>query len=326
MYPIVDLNGCLLSYLDSVPGAHASRIEDIGCALPHLIAGNVKIQVLAVYAGGEPDSAALAWRQVERFLSLLREEKRLRLVNDPARCLYAEDVGVVLAIENATCLCGEGESLGAGLARFDRMLEAAGRVLYLTLTRQAENRFGGGSDTRVGLKDDGRALLEYMSGRGVAVDLAHASEALACDVLEHVDRKGLSIPVLASHSNFRAVWNHPSNLVDPVAREVIRRGGLIGLNLLRAFLHPDDSSALSRHAEHGLALGGEAALALGSDFFYSRGHPDRSRAPFYFPEHEDAGKYQSIVGSLEERIGRTRCEALAFANAVRFMRRIWDGR
>jgi microsomal dipeptidase-like Zn-dependent dipeptidase len=324
LYPIVDLNGCLLHYLDTVQGADPSRVDDIGCSVPHLLAGNVKIQVLAVFAGGEPDSAALAWRQVERFLDLLRQVKSLRPVQDPEGSLSAEGVGVVLGIENATCLCADGESLEVAFARFERIREVAGRLFYLTLTRQAENRFGGGSDSRTGLKDDGRALLEYLSGRRVALDLAHSSEALACDALEYIDRRGLSIPVLASHSNFRAVWQHPSNLVDSVAREVIRRGGLIGMNLLRAFLHSDDADALARHVEHGLGLGGENALALGSDFFYSRGHPDRSREPFYFAEHEHAGKYQTIVASLEQRIGRAPCEGLASANAVRFLRRLWD--
>jgi microsomal dipeptidase-like Zn-dependent dipeptidase len=323
VYPIADLNGCLLAYLAEVPGAGAADAEEIGCALPWLLAGNVKLQVLPVFVGVERGSTRAAWRQVECFVRLVEPAGPLHLVDEPAESLRAEGVGVALAIENASCLCEEDEKLDRGLERLERILAAAGRVAYLTLTRQTENRFGGGCDTEVGLKPDGRSLLEYLSGRPIAVDLSHAGPHLARDVLEHVDRRGLDLPVLASHSNFAAVWRHPSNLTDDVAAEVFRRGGLVGLNLIRAFVHPDDPEALARHVEHGLSLGGEAGLCFGADFFCSRLHPDRSRVPFYFPEHENAGRYPEILRSLEKALDPAHCEALASGNAVRFLRRLW---
>ncbi|MHC4861113.1 MAG: dipeptidase [Planctomycetota bacterium] len=323
MYPIADLNGCLLGYLDEVEGAHASKREDIGCAIPWLVEGNVKLQVLPVYVGVERGSAAAAWRQVECFQRLIEDEEGIRLVDDPAESMRADGVGVALAVESASCLCDEEEKLDAGLVRLERILETARRVVYLTLTRQQESRFGGGCNTPVGLKDDGRVLLEYLSGRSVAVDLSHASEPLAREVLEFTERRGLDLPVVASHSNFKAVWDHASNLPDDVASEVIRRGGLVGINLIRAFVHPDDPAALARHVEHGLALGGDTALCFGADFFCSRIHPDRSRAPFYFEGHEHAGRYPDILGSLEHALGRAQCEALAFGNAVGFLQRLW---
>jgi microsomal dipeptidase-like Zn-dependent dipeptidase len=324
VYPIVDLNGCLLAYLAEVEGADAANREEIGCAIPWLLAGNVKLQVLPVYAGVERGSARAAWRQLECFLRLVEEAEAIRLVDDPAQSMRAEGVGVALAIENASCLCEEQEDLGRCLERFERILAAAGRVAYLTLTRQTENRFGGGCDTRVGLKDDGRSLLEHLSGRPIAVDLSHAGSRLARDVLEHTARRGLDVPVVASHSNFAAVWKHPSNLPDDVASEIFRRGGLVGMNLIRAFVHPDDPAALARHVEHGLGLGGEAGLCFGADFFCSRLHPDRSRVPFYFAEHENAGRYPEILRSLEGALAPAQREALASGNAVRFLRRLWE--
>lgn len=323
MYPIVDLNACLLAYLAEVDGAHAANREDIGCAIPWLLEGNVKLQVLPVCVGVERGSARAAWRQVECFRHLLESEGQIRLVDDPAESVRAEGVGVALAIENASALCDEEEELDSGLERFAQILETTRRVVYLTLTRKGENRFGGGCDTRLGLKDDGRSLLEHLSGRPVSLDLSHASERLARDLLEHIQRRGLDIPIVASHSNFKAVWDHPSNLPDDIASEVIRRGGLIGMNLIRSFVHPDDPAALARHVEHGLALGGQAALCFGADFFCSRVHPDRSRVPFHFEEHENAGRYPAILRSLESVLDPEQCEALAFGNAVRFLQRLW---
>ena len=48
-YPIFDMHCDLLVYLASVKDAHPAKKEDIGCALPYLQGGNVKLQVLAIY-------------------------------------------------------------------------------------------------------------------------------------------------------------------------------------------------------------------------------------------------------------------------------------
>ena len=96
-------------------------------------------------------------------------------------------------------------------------------------------------------------------------DISHASDALFYDTASLYDG-----PLVASHSDARAVCAHPRNLTDEQAREIICRGGLIGLNLCPFFLRADaDSAVLSdmlRHAEHFLSLGGEKTLCIGGDF------------------------------------------------------------
>ena len=85
------------------------------------------------------------------------------------------------------------------------------------------------------------------------------------DVLTHSTK-----PIAATHSNSRAVTNVKRNLTDEHFGAIVRRKGLVGLNLHRYFLNdnPDKASKFDvlRHAERFLSLGGEDVLAFGADF------------------------------------------------------------
>jgi len=325
--PVIDLHCDLLSYLAEEPGADPDNIGEIGCAIPRLDEGNVKIQVLAIYSGAMAQTEGSVERQIDCFRELVAlGAGRLQPVAGPqsARELLRDrQVGCVAAVEGATALCEEGQPIETAWDSLAKLLEVTGRILYIGLTHHGENRFGGGNTTTIGLKPDGKALLDHISGRGIAIDFAHTSDALAWDILEHIDQNGLDVPVMASHSNFRKIWNHPRNLPDEIAVEIIGRGGVIGLNFLREFLDRDNPATLEAHLRHGLDLGGEGAMCFGADFFHTASHPDRSRVPFYHPEHEHAGRYPEILSSLESSFDSEVLEGLAWRNALGFLERIW---
>ena len=144
--------------------------------------------------------------------------------------------------------------------------QAVEKILYVSLTWNHENRFGGGNASQVGLKRDGELFLDYLSEQRVAIDLSHTSDALAHDILNYIDRKGLKLTPIASHSSFRSIKDCPHNLPDDLAREIIRRGGMIGINFVRHFIgdRPED---FLEHIHHGIALGAENSLSLGADFY-----------------------------------------------------------
>lgn len=328
MMPIVDLHCDLLHYLAEREGAHPEAGEAIGCALPHLRAGEVRLQVMALYSTDQGNPDALQ-RQADWFHRLYREwpdtvtrvtnAGELQAVFDRGR------TGVAAALENLSGVCPEGEPLAQGIRRFDRIAKELGPLAYVSLTHGRENRFGGGNASTKGLKEDGRHFLNHIDRKRIPLDLSHASDRLARDALDHMDRQGLEIPVLAGHSNFRAVWDRPRNLPDDLARAVIERGGLIGLNLVRAILHDEEPGALFRHIAHALALEGTENLCFGADFFCEAQHPDPARAPFFFPDHANAGKYPALVAEIAKRFGAHVSEALAFQNGLRFFQRWWDG-
>ena len=73
--------------------------------------------------------------------------------------------------------------------RLDTLIREIGPILYISLTHHGENRFGGGNKADAGLKDDGEALLDYIDGKHIAIDLSHTSDALAHGIVNHIDRK-----------------------------------------------------------------------------------------------------------------------------------------
>lgn len=327
MHPIIDLHCDLLSYLAGSEDAKPTDADQIGCALPWLQEGGVKLQVLAVYTTTGPESVELAARQCRRFSDLVSSSpSRFTGVSSRSglvETLESDRIGFSLAIENASGLCTEDDLLARAFERVADFGHMVGRVLYITLTHHGENRFGGGNQTGVGLKDDGRALLDFLHGKRIAVDLSHTSDPLAFDILHHLDINRLEVPVLASHSNFRAIHNHPRNLPDELAAEISRRGGVIGLNFVRAFVDPDDPLALQRHILHAFEIGLGNALCFGADFFHWMGHPDRDRAPFFHPGQEHAGRFQTILEGLATELGPSEQVAVAYLNAARFLESVW---
>ena len=137
-------------------------------------------------------------------------------------------------------------------------------VKIITLTWNAANEIGGGVQEPGGLTPFGREVLQKMEELHILPDVSHASEALFWDVLEHTQG-----PVLATHSNAKALCSHPRNLTDEQFLALKQRGGLVGLNFYPVFLADSGNASavdILRHAEHFLSLGGEECLAMGSDF------------------------------------------------------------
>lgn len=124
-----------------------------------------------------------------------------------------------------------------------------------------------------GLTDPGRELIRRMDARGLIHDVSHLSDRALDDLLAATDR-----PVIASHSNCRALLDGVSqrHLTDDAIREIGRRGGVIGLNLVRNFIRtgldradPNDRPTIDEavaHVEHIADLHGHrCGVGLGSD-------------------------------------------------------------
>ena len=329
LLPVVDLHCDLLSYLSGVGETDLFDYRDIGCAVPHLRSGNVKLQVMAVYSGGGSNSIRHTESQCNCFINLLinfGDSFYLASAADMnSRALRSPGIGILVAVENASALGDNNEPMDTVLGRLNMIVNDIGPIFYISLTHDGENRFGGGRNSSVGLKNDGKILLDYIDGKKIAVDLSHASDALACEIVDYITGRSLNIPIIASHSNFRSDHDHKRNLPDELARAVVDRKGLIGINFLRALLHPDNPGSLIKHILYGIEIGAQDALCFGADFFYTEGHPDRSRVPFFFEEHRNAGRYQQILQSLDHNLQPIQIEQLAYGNAVNFINRLWSG-
>ncbi len=162
----------------------------------------------------------------------------------------------LLSVEDARIL---GET---PLARLGELWDDGVRVI--TPMWRGVNRLGGAYDTSVGLTSYGRGVLAAAMERGFLLDISHASDESARNILELASR--YRTPVLATHSNFRAVCPHPRNLSDDIADAVAACGGLIGISLV-----PDhvggkrDIPSLLTHLRYAYTRGLGETLCLGTD-------------------------------------------------------------
>ena len=101
-----------------------------------------------------------------------------------------------------------------------------------------------------------------MEERGILPDVSHLSDAGTWDVLRWA--RG---PVIASHSNARALCPHRRNLTDDMFRAIRDSGGFVGLNAYLPFVGGGGTlEDLAGHLEHFLSLDGEKTLGLGGDW------------------------------------------------------------
>ncbi|MEF9478387.1 membrane dipeptidase [Chryseobacterium sp. 1B4] len=277
----IDLHCDLLYYL--LRSGTTLDDKELGCSLPYLQEGNVKVQVMAMYAGTGANSTNYGLEQSRLFSSLTKNENFFLFNKDIYKEAGNENrIGITASIENASAFCDENQSLDSGFKNLETMIDNVEKVFYIGITHHLENRFGGGNNATAGLKDDGKVLIDYIAGRNIAIDLAHTSDQLAYDIFTYIDQRNYSIPVLASHSNYRSVYQNNRNLPDELVKEVIKRKGLIGLNFIKDYVDAENPDRVYEHIRYGLDLGGENSIAYGADYFYWKDHPETSRHPFSF--------------------------------------------
>ncbi|MFP3831289.1 dipeptidase [Chryseobacterium sp. SIMBA_028] len=303
-----------------------STIDDkeLGCSLPYLKEGNVKLQIMAIYSGTGADSTVYGLEQSKLFSNLIKNENFFLFEHENYKNPQNENrVGVIASIENASSFCDETESLESGFKKLETIIENTQKVLYIGITHHLENRFGGGNNAEAGLKEDGKALIDYIADKKIAIDLAHTSDQLAYDIFTYIDQRNYSIPILASHSNYRTVYKNNRNLPDELAKEVIKRKGLIGLNFIKDYIDLENPEKLYEHIQYGLDLGGENSIAYGADYFYWKDHPDKSRHPFFFTGHSNASVYPEINNEIEKRFSSELAEKISHGNVLNFIENIY---
>ena len=123
------------------------------------------------------------------------------------------------------------------------------------------------SNMNKGITRFGIEAVKEMNKTGIIVDVSHLSDAGFYDVIEYSSK-----PVVASHSNSRAVCNHARNLTDDMIKKIALSGGVIGMNCAAQFLHNDKEKGrqtferFAEHMKHIKRIAGCDCLALGSDF------------------------------------------------------------
>ena len=136
-------------------------------------------------------------------------------------------------------------------------------VIMASLTWNGENEFAAGSACKKnGLKEKGKNLIREFEEANIVLDVSHLNFSSFFDVCRFSKK-----PFVASHSNCYTLCKHSRNLKDEQIKEIIERGGLMGLCFYPRFLGSGDVfENIYRNICHVAALGGENNICFGSDF------------------------------------------------------------
>ena len=158
-------------------------------------------------------------------------------------------------------------------------------VRWMLIAYNKNNRLGGGcQDEDCGLTSYGRKIIDEMERVGMVLCCSHTGYRTAREALEYSRN-----PVIFSHSNPRAVWDHERNIPDDLMRDCARTGGVVNLNGIGVFLGQNDNSTetLLRHIEHAVEVAGVDHVGLGLDYVFDGAELDeliRTRPDLYPPE------------------------------------------
>ena len=131
-----------------------------------------------------------------------------------------------------------------------------------TLGWNEDNPLTGSNVTGGGLTDRGRAYVREAQRLGILVDVSHISDEGFWDII-HMTQA----PVIATHSNSRALCFHSRNLTDDMFRAICETGGVAGINQYAAFLGEHATlDTICDHILHFLELDPSGKhIALGGD-------------------------------------------------------------
>ena len=234
--------------------------------LPRLREAGVDVQFFACFIEGEfkPDRGQyralqlidLFYRQMEAYSDQVAVAHNLAEM-DAIRA--SGRIAAVLAIEG-------GEAVGPDISGLRILYRLGVRSLGLVWNQRNLLADGVGERrTHGGLTSFGVEVVEEANRLGMLVDVSHLSDEGFWDVIAVSTH-----PIIASHSNARAVCDHPRNLTDDQIRALAKNGGVMGLNFAPAFVaanRPATVADLAVHAEHIANLAGSADhIGLGSDY------------------------------------------------------------
>lgn len=219
-------------------------------------------QTMAVFIPDEirGDDAFQYFCDHRDYLDMLIEKQpdmagRAYTAEDIERITAEGKCAVLLSVESGAALAGREENV-------DYLANSG--VKMMTLVWNGVNELGSGHATDQGLTEFGRNVIKRMEEKKIIVDVSHINDRGFDEVCEIATK-----PFIATHSNLRSVCSHRRNLTEDQFREIIRRKGLVGVNLFLNFLSDDqngDLDSLYRHVSRMLELGGEDVIACGSDF------------------------------------------------------------
>ena len=173
-------------------------------------------------------------------------------------------------------------------------------------------RYSGGTGAPGGLTELGVQLLKAMRRKKVILDLSHMADQAVADAFAMW--RG---PIMASHSNTRAIVPGDRQVSDETVAEIARRGGVVGVSFYGKHLRTSGRVTLDdvvKHiVHHARTAGGPEHVGLGTDL---DGGFDARQAPI-----DSLTKLKELPARLRVHFSRAQVDGIMGGNWVDFLAR-----
>ena len=139
-------------------------------------------------------------------------------------------------------------------------------IMVMNFTYNNDNALAGGgqSSKNLGVSELGGEFIEHANEQGIVVDCSHSSDQTCIDMA-----KLSKAPVIASHSNAKALFDHGRNLSDEAIKAIAATDGAICSVGVGLFLNEKGEASMADIAEHVQYVGelvGRDHTCYGSDY------------------------------------------------------------
>ena len=302
---IIDLHCDALLKLTTLETANFAEDVRIHANQKRLQLGQVEAQVFAIFIDPTiPQSLQFleVMRQIEAFHTHVLQTEGMVHITDWAQLdqLAPHEIGAILSLEGCS-------AIGEDLTKLTAVLDAGVKLVGLTWNEENAVAHGAEQDATLGLKPFGKEVIQLLNERDIIIDVSHLNEQSFWDVLP------LAKHIIASHSNARALCDHPRNLTDAQAKALVEAGGHIHVVYFPLFIGEGATlEHLVGHVEHLAKLVGVEHIGLGSDF----DGIDRTVSGL-----AHAGEAQNLLEALRTRFSDEEVYGIASQNFRRYVKK-----
>ena len=166
-------------------------------------------------------------------------------------------------------------------------------------------------NTTDGLTPFGKEYVKKCNELGIIIDVSHLGDKGFEDVLELSTK-----PIVASHSNSRAICDVARNLSDEMILKLHKNNGVMGMNFCEDFISNDSNGSVEniiKHIDHIKELGCIDNIGLGSDF---DGIKKRN-------EMSDCSQMYMLIDALKEHgYSNEEIEKICYKNVLRVYKEV----
>jgi membrane dipeptidase len=249
---VVDMHADTVQFVVDEGADISGRVETTHLDAVRMREGGLHAQFFSIwvepeyFGAGGPDAVARADAQVEAVRALAEKRPDVwalaTTAADIRRAVEERKLAALLGLEG-------GYAIDEKLERVEHYYRRG--VRYMTPTWTHSLSWAGSSgdaegETR-GLNEFGRRVVGEMNRLGMMVDVSHVSDKTFWDIVETS-----TSPVIASHSNCRALADAPRNLTDEMILALAATGGVVSAVFYPGFLDPawrERRNALDREIE-----------------------------------------------------------------------------